>query len=278
MIRAVTRRALLCCCAVLAPAASHAASTGSFKADYDGYAHGLVALKLSAALTLTPTGYSGRLMFHTAGLVGFMVHVDSDSQVVGHFDGDRAVPESFSATGMLHGVDRTIGMHWQHGNPVVDVVSPPAEQERTAVPPEMRAHAIDALSAMATLVRQAGDSGRCDGGATIFDGRRVSHLAAHVAGREPPPASPKSRYDLPALRCDFEGQELAGFLKNEPEADQRRTRHGIAWLAPVVPGAPLVPERVIFEHKLLGQVTLYLTSVTGAPGPVAQLPPPSRVQ
>ncbi|MEJ0045396.1 MAG: DUF3108 domain-containing protein [Rhodospirillales bacterium] len=252
--------------------------TGSFKAEYDGYSHGLVSLKLSAALTLTPTGYSGRLAFHTAGLVGWVSHVESDSQVLGHFTGDRAVPESFSATGVLHGTNRTVGLHWQDGSPVVDTITPPAELERTPIPPEMRAHTIDALSAMAMLVREAGQTGHCDGAETVFDGRRLTHLAAHVAGRELPPPSPKSHYDLPALRCDFEGQELAGFLKNEPEADQRRTRHGTAWLASVVPGAPLVPERVVFEHKQLGQVTLYLTSITGVPGPVAQLPPPSRLQ
>jgi hypothetical protein len=40
----------------------------------------------------------------------------------------------------------------------------------------------------------------------------------------------------------------------------------------MVPGAPPVPVKVIFENKILGEVTLYLTSVTGGPGAtVAQL-------
>jgi hypothetical protein len=263
MIAGVTRQALFCC-AVLASAGAHAASTGSFKAEYDGYSHGLVTLKMSASLTLTPTGYSGRLAFHTAGLVGFMVHVESDSQVTGHFDGERAVPDRFTSSGVLHGTNRTVTMHWHDGNPVIDAIAPPPELERTPVPPEMRAHTIDALSAMAALMRQANES-QCDGEATVFDGRRVSHMEAHFVGHELPPPSAKSHYDVPALRCDFQGQEVAGFLKNESEADQRRVRHGSAWLAPLVAGAPLVPERVIFEHKVLGQVTLYLTSVTGGP-------------
>jgi Protein of unknown function (DUF3108) len=266
MIAGVTRQALFCC-AVLASAGAHAASTGSFKAEYDGYSHGLVTLKMSASLTLTPTGYSGRLAFHTAGLVGFMVHVESDSQVAGHFDGERAVPESFSSTGVLHGTTRTVSMHWHDSNPVIDAIAPPPEPERTKVPPELQAHTIDALSAMAALVRQANDGSRCDGDVTVFDGRRLSHMAAHFVGHELPPPSAKSHYDAPALRCDFEGQEVAGFLKNESEADQRRTRHGSAWLAPLLPDAPMVPERIVFEHKVLGQVTLYLTSVTA--GPVA---------
>ena len=250
---------------MLASGTAHAGSTGSFKAEYDGYSHGLVTLKLSAQLTLTPTGYSGRLAFHTAGLVGFMVHVESDSQVSGHFDGDRAVPERFSTTGVLHGNDRTATIHWRDGSPVIDTIAPPPELERTPVSPDMRAHTIDALSAVATMLKKASQSGHCDGEAAIFDGRRVSHLAARTVGHEMPPPSQKSHFDQPALRCDFEGQELGGFLKSESEADQRRARHGIAWLAPLVPNALLVPERVVFEHKALGQVTLYLTSVSGAP-------------
>jgi Protein of unknown function (DUF3108) len=260
----VTRHALLCCL-LLASGAAQASPTGSFKAEYDGYSHGLVVLKMSAQLTLTATGYSGRLAFHTAGLVGFMVHVESDSQVSGHFDGDRPVPESFSTSGVLHGTNRTASMHWKDGNPVIDAIAPPPELERTKVPPEMQAHTIDALSAMATMLRKASENGNCNGEATIFDGRRVSHLAAQTIGHETPPPSQKSQLDQPALRCDFEGQELAGFMKNESESDQRRTRHGNAWLAPLVPNGPLVPERIIFEHKALGQVTLYLTSVTGSP-------------
>jgi len=262
--RGVTRDALFCCL-MLASGAAHAGSTGSFKAEYDGYSHGLVTLKMSAQLTLTPTGYSGRLAFHTAGLVGFMVHVESDSQVSGHFVGDHAVPDGFSSTGVLHGTNRTATIHWKDGSPVIDAIAPPPELERSPVPPDMRAHTIDALSAMATMLREAGQSGHCDGEATIFDGRRVSHLAARTVGHEAPPPSQKAHFDQPALRCDFEGQELAGFLKSESEADQRRPRHGIAWLAPLVPNAPLVPERVLFEHKVLGQVTLYLTSVSGLP-------------
>jgi hypothetical protein len=33
----------------------------------------------------------------------------------------------------------------------------------------------------------------------------------------------------------------------------------------MVPGAPPVPVKVIFENRILGHVTLYLTSVTGGP-------------
>ena len=50
-------------------------------------------------------------------------------------------------------------------------------------------------------------------------------------------------------------------MNNENEDSLRKPRHGTAWLAAVLPGAPPVPVRVAFDNKLLGQVMLYLTSV-----------------
>ena len=41
------------------------------------------------------------------------------------------------------------------------------------------------------------------------------------------------------LRCDFEGRELAGFLFGQDDPEHRTPLHGSAWLAPVLPGAPV---------------------------------------
>ncbi len=265
MIRRVIRISLLCC-ALLACAPARAASTGSFSVEYDGFSRGLLALRLSASVIITPTGYSGRLEFHTAGLIGFMSHVESDSHVIGHFEGSRAVPDSFGNTGVLHGVDQTTVLHWKAGNPIVDKAEPTPTITRTAVPVAQTLQTVDELSAMAEMLRQTGLTNKCEGQLTTFDGRRLSHLKGWTVGPQTPPASAKSRYDEPALRCDLEGEQVAGFLINEPEADQRRTRHGSAWLANLIPGGLPVPERVVFEHRLLGEVTMYLTSLKGTPG------------
>jgi hypothetical protein len=269
MINRVTRPFLFCC-ALLACAPARAASTGSYSVEYDGFSRGLIALRLSASVILTPTGYSGRLEFHTAGLIGFMSHVESDSHVIGHFEGNRAVPDSFGNTGSLHGVDQITVLHWKAGNPIVDKVVPPATDTRSPVPQDQTAQTVDELSAMAAMLRQAGQTNHCEGQITTFDGRRLSRLNGHTVGPETPPASAKSRYNAPALRCDLEGEQLAGFLLKESEADQRRSRHGSAWLANLIPGGPPVPERVVFEHRLLGEVTLYLTSLKGTQGAPVQ--------
>jgi hypothetical protein len=268
--------ALILLTATSAPA--NAAQTGSFDVDYDGYSHGLIALKMSASLNLTPNAYSGRLAFNTAGMVAWMVHSVSDSTVQGQFKDGQAAPIRFDSTGNLRGVDRVTHITYRDGNPVIQQISPPPGQERTLVPADQTLHTIDTLSAIAMLVRRVAATGKCDGTAMVFDGHRLTDLKAVTVGQETLPPSPKTHFNGQALRCDFDGNQLGGFMKNQDEAKLRQTKHGTAWLAPIVPGAPPVPVRIVFEHPALGQVTLYLTQVSGSPGAVAQIPMVSRVQ
>jgi hypothetical protein len=255
-----------------------ATDTGSFTAQYDGYAHGLIALKMTGALTLTPGAYSGRLSYHTAGMIGWMVHNVSESTAEGRFKDDAAAPERFDSSGNLRGTDRVTHMTYRDGNPVVLQILPPPGLERTLVAPGDTLHTIDTLSAIAMLVRRFGAAGSCDGKARVFDGHRLTDLTASTVGPEVLPPTAKSHFSGPTVRCDFVGLQLGGFMKGQDEAKLRAPRHGSAWLAPVVAGAPPVPVRVTFEHPLLGLVTLYLTSVTGGPAAVAQIPAPSRQQ
>ncbi len=254
-------------------------ATGGWTVDYNGFAHGLLVLKMHATLNFTPAAYDGQLSYHTAGMIGWMVHNVDDSAVHGHFTradpadttADQAVPETFTSTGNLRGTDRVTEMTYQGGNPIIHTLTPNVLLERSAVPPADTAHTIDNLSAIAMLVRQVADTGRCDGNATIFDGRRLTALTARTIGTQALPQTDRSIFSGDSLRCDFQGNQLAGFLKNDTEAAQRRTRYGNAWLASVLPGVPPIPVRVIFENKALGQVTLYLTDAKPLPpGPLAQ--------
>ena len=237
---------------------------GNFSAEYTGISHGLTVLKLSGSLTLTPNAYAAHVTFHTAGLVGMVIHSDNDSTATGLFQGDRALPQNFIGSGHLRGTDRATHIEYADGNPVIRLLTPPVEQERTVVPTADTAHTIDTLSAVALLVRQVAQTGRCEGTVTTFDGRRLASQTVHTTGEENLEHTSRSSFSGPALRCDFDGRQLGGFIKNENEDDLKKPRHGTAWVANVIPGAPPVPVRVAFENKLLGQVTLYLTAVTGS--------------
>jgi hypothetical protein len=256
-------RTTLLALAIILPATARAASTGTLTAEYTGYSHGLTVLKLAGAITLTPGGYQAHVTFHTAGLIGMVVHSDNDSEATGSFAGGTAHPQLFVGSGHLRGTSRATRIEYQDGNPVVRVISPPVEQERTPIPPADTAHTIDTLSALALLIRQVGETGTCAGSATTFDGRRLAIQSVHDSGQETLPQTNKSIFAGPALRCDFDGRQLGGFVRNEDEDALRKPRHGTAWFANLVPGAPPVPVKVAFENKILGQVTLYLTSVEG---------------
>jgi hypothetical protein len=272
--RRMLHRAALLIAVLIATTPCYAATTGTLSATYDGYSHGVIALRVTASFDLTPGAYSGRLEFHTAGMIGWMVHTESDSQVVGRFAPSPAIaaqPTSFDSTGVMHGTDRVTHMIYQDGLPVLKAIAPPPEQERTAVPQAETAHTIDTLSAIVQLMRQVGQTGKCDGAATTYDGRRLTALTARTVGEESLPPAHRLGFDGQALRCDFVGTQLAGFMKGRDEDQLRRPRHGSAWLAQLVAGAPPVPVQVVFEHQALGEVTLHLTSISGSPGVVAQI-------
>lgn len=241
-----------------------AAATGGYAVEYTGYSHGFTVLKLAGSLDLTRNAYTAHVTFHAAGLVGMMVRMDNDSQAAGSFEGDQAHPSLFTGSGHLHGTARVTRITYPHGDPVIEALSPPVEQERTPVAVADTVHTIDTLSAVAALIRQVGQNGRCDGAVTTFDGRRLATQTVHTTGQEVLGKTDRSIFAGSALRCDFDGRQLGGYIRDENEDNLKKPRHGTAWLADMLPGAPPVPVRVAFENKLLGQVTLYLTSVTAA--------------
>jgi hypothetical protein len=195
-----------------------------------------------------------------------VVHSDNDSQAVGTFKDGTALPQYFAGSGHLRGTARQTRIDYVDGNPVIRALAPPVEQERTAIPVADTKHTIDTLSALALLIRQVGESGTCSGTVTTFDGRRLATQTARAVGEEDLPKAGPSIFSGKALHCDLEGRQLGGFVHTEDEDSLRKPRHGSAWLADIIPGAPPVPVKVIFENKILGQVTLYLTAVSGGPG------------
>ncbi len=255
---------ILVLAAALAPATALGAGlgspTGGYSVEYTGYSHGFTVLKLAGSIALSPAGYTAHVTFHTAGMAAWMVRSDNDSQVRGSFQGSQAMPALFEGTGNLRGVKRVTRITYQDGNPVIEALTPPVEHERSAVAPSDTQHTIDTLSAVAMLVHAVAQTGACDGSATTFDGRRLATQTVHTTGEEMLPQIGRSSFHGQALRCDFDGRQLGGFVNNENEDALRKPRHGTAWFAAVLPGVPPVPVRVAFDNKLLGQVTLYLTS------------------
>jgi hypothetical protein len=255
-------RFLLLLLAVLVPAPGFAQprpDVGAAHMSYAAYAVGLRVLDVDAALMLQPAGYRVEVATRTVGVLSAIMRGQQRSFVEGLWGADRAVPRRFRSWGEMRGRAREIAIDYENGQPVVRALMPPNDEEREEVPVPARRGTIDALSALAFLIRQVAETGRCDGAARIYDGRRLTEIDARTAGTEMLARDEDSVFQGTALRCDFSGRQLGGFLIEGDQAWAREPHGGVAWFARVVAGAPPLPVRMTFAMRWFGDATLRLT-------------------
>ena len=237
---------------------SPAAHAQPVSAHYAAYSTGLNVLRLNADFAIGPRDYRVHLAYHTAGTVGLLVKAEQDTVVEGAFIGNRPAPRRFYSAGHLRGRPRVTEIDYPKGQPEIRTLTPPNEEEREQVAPADQAGTIDSVSAMAQLVRQVNATGRCEGHSRTYDGRRLADLTARTAGREVLEQTSRSSFAGTALRCDFEGRQLAGFRLDADRTAAQRPRRGSAWFAAASPGGPMIPVRMQFETDLIGDLTMYL--------------------
>ena len=229
-------------------------------AHYQGYATGLPVVALDAEWDVQPGAYQVRLGFRTLGALALVYSGQSTSTAQGRFDGPHVLPRQFYSAGVLRGVQRVTQIDYPGRDPQIRQLVPPNDGEREAVPPAEQAGTTDSLSALALLVRNVNLSGRCDGQVRTFDGRRLGELAAHTGPVQALDPTSRSTYAGPALRCDFEGRQLGGFIKDGDRAALSRPQRGTAWFAAVTPGGPRLPVRIEVQTRWVGAVTMYLAA------------------
>lgn len=224
----------------------------------DAYAVGLRVMRMRAELDLTEAGYAVLTNYHTTGLVGALVSSHQVTTVSGFWRSTGVAPRTFRSDGDWSGKPRHVLIDFAGITPDVRVMVPANNQERDPVPPDATRDTEDTLSPMAQLSRQIAQTGRCDGQVATYDGRRVVDLTVRTIGMETLPSTPRSSFVGQALRCDFVGLQVAGFLHGAG-SDARRPRRGSAWFAPLEPGGAPLPVRVIFATPWVGQITMYVT-------------------
>jgi hypothetical protein len=99
----------------------------------------------------------------------------------------------------------------------------------------------------------------------VYDGRRLSVIESRTGGTDVLEPEHGSRFAGPALRCDFTGRQLAGFLLDGDQERMHRPQEGAAWMAVPAPGVPVMPVRIRFEVRLFGKAMMYLSEVAGHP-------------
>ncbi len=259
------RSALVLLLALLPTAAfGEAPRAANARLDYTAYAHGLPVLRMRVSLAQWPGGYRVRLDYRTIGLVGFFYRGHQADEVAGTWHDGRPAPRAYHARGTWHGDPHRLVMDYVDGRPDLRAVLPPIRTERQQVPPAEQTGTIDTLSALVDLLRRIATTGGCDDRVRTFDGRRLSVIAARNAGTAVLPHGSDAVFAGPALRCDFTGRMLAGFLYGHQQSD-RRPLHGSAWFAALVPGGEALPVRLRFQTDWFGEVTMALTAAQVGP-------------
>ena len=234
-----------------------AAPAGAVEVHYEAYAAGLNVIAVDADFDVSADRYRVKLEYRTVGGLSLVMSSRQSTTVEGRFAGGRAVPQRFYSAGTLRGGPRVTQIDYRDGQPVVRQLMPATETEREPVLPAQQADTIDSLSAMAELIHTIQRTGRCDGKATTFDGRRLSVLEVRTSGPQTLEAQARSSFAGATLRCDFVGRQLAGFMLNEDRTVLQRPQIGTAWFAPLVPGGPVVPVRIAFKTRWFGDATMY---------------------
>jgi hypothetical protein len=251
-----------------APAAADPAPI-AYNLHYQAVSLGFTIVQMDVSVRIFPRTYAVALSYHTTGLARFFHPGRESDKVIGVWEGDRAAPERYLASGEWHGRPRRLDIAYHEGQPEILELSPPNTDERQPVPPALQRGTEDTLSALAQLLRTVERSGSCNTAARIFDGRRLSEIDASTVGVESLRRSPGAIFAGTALRCDFVGRMLAGFLLDRPHTTPGRARHGSAWFASLQPGGPALPVRMQFGTDWFGEVTIVLTGATPqAPGVV----------
>ena len=250
----IQARAWLTLLLLIVPAVSEAGE----RLRYAVYAAGFNILLLEATAEIGETNYRVDLSYRTVGLLGTFFPSSNESFAQGSWGSAGPEPRRFATWGTVRGHDRRAVIDFVSRQPVIRELVPDLEEDREPVPPGLERDTVDTLSGMAFVVREVARTGKCDGRARLFDGRRVMDVLARPAGREVLAPDYRSAFSGPAVRCDFEGRQLAGYMKDYDAAERQTLHLNRAWFAPVGASRTVMPVRIEFEARLVGHATAYL--------------------
>jgi hypothetical protein len=253
------RRLALLLCLLAAPAAAQ-----PLRATYGVQAAGLSVMEVRALLDLArPGAYLIETHFRPVGLAALLFPGEQTTRAEGRLSADGPRPLSFLAEGVWRGETRRVRLEYRDGLPAVGLMEPPNDREREAVPPELARNTVDNLTAIVLLARQSGETGRCDGEAAVFDGRRRLDVSARTEGWFTLSGA-RGFQAGPLLRCRLESRLVAGFRFADDRETAGRPQRTVVWIAPPREWGTGLPVRVEFETRLAGTVLAELREVERA--------------
>jgi hypothetical protein len=228
---------------------------------YDVLAGGRVAV-LTLEFGVVGDSYRIASRQASAGVVRWAFPWQSTTEVRGRFDAALTVPETYRVKGEFRGKPRRVEMDFRNGELVrYEAVPNNVDDEREEVTPEQRRGALDPVSAIMAVIRQANEGRGCDARMPVFDGRQRYDIAFTDRGMADIKSHHASIFEGQARVCAFEWVPIAGRLKRAgmPPRDADR-RFGRAYMAPVEADGAQAPVKIEFE-AWFGTVTGHLREV-----------------
>jgi len=145
----------------------------------------------------------------------------------------KRLPISFASTGRGDDGERLTKVDWQGaGLPLTTAMPPPDPEEVTPVLPASIAGTVDPFTVLLKTLDGLAATGRCEGTARIYDGRRRYDIVIEHLGNGQLEADRPGAYAGPAVRCRLYAKKIGGFYRESTEwsSDEDEVER-IAWIA-----------------------------------------------
>lgn len=238
-------------------------------ARYDVRAGGMSVMRAEVLFDLSGPRYTVRTRVRPVGVaVAFSGGGEQVSATEGQWRGADPLPRRHNSEGEWRGARRAVQLDYAAaagGAPTLRVLEPPLEPEREPVPEALKRGTVDSLSAVAKLLRAVAQTGRCEGEAPVYDGRRRSDFRAWTESLDQLPRG-QGAFAGPALRCAFLGKLVAGRHAGQERDDGKPPQPVLAWVARPLPDRAAVPVLIEFPTRWFGTVRAVLASAEPANG------------
>ncbi|WP_168220250.1 DUF3108 domain-containing protein [Azospirillum thermophilum] len=260
-------------------AAGAPALAAPLNATYRIHVGGVSVLEAQAVLTLTDRSYDVEVRAETGGFLGRLFPWQTRSHSTGAVTGEALAPVRHTQTSLFRGKPRNVTLTYDGRGTVAAAVEPPPEEEdRPAVPEDLRRATVDPLSGVLSALVATSRGNGCTRTVPVYDGRRRYDMTMRDSGMRTVSASRYSIFAGPARECRVTYTPVAGYSPRPPTtmfwkrddgrdgamADDRPPVD--LWIAPVVAGAPPIPVRVETDSAL-GAVVIHLVAINGSPTP-----------
>ncbi|NWH07722.1 MAG: DUF3108 domain-containing protein [Alphaproteobacteria bacterium] len=207
------------------------------------YVGGISLGKVTFSGNLLGGEYSAYSQLQTGGIVNAFwesrIQADSRGKIT-----NVMIPEIYASDTVSERASQKVGLNYVNGFPAELIANPAYDLKRFPVTEEQKKGTVDPLSGMMLAIAGVTvDTGNpCGTKIPVFDGRRRYDINLSFA-KPVTIDEGKHGYRGPALECEMEYDQIAGFKPNlDPDKPALPKIH--AWLAPV--GRPDAPDKPIY--------------------------------